>query len=76
MVAAVWAAGDALVVPDSLALQTVSQQEFQDHVSKMSNTQYNQSGLLGRFMGDYPPPPSRGSPDPNQLSLADLFMMT
>ena len=51
LVGAVSSMGEKLVVPDTLTLHQVSQQEFERHIAELSNQAYEESGPLGPLMG-------------------------
>ncbi len=51
LVGAVSSMGEKLVVPDSLQLERLSREAFEEHVSVLSNAAYEESGVLGPLMG-------------------------
>ena len=76
LVAAVASMGEELVIPSSLRLRRVSEDEFTEYVSSLSNQAYDKSGVVGRFIDPPRAPPSTPSPssaDKDGLTLADLL---
>ena len=72
MVAAVASMGEKLVIPDNLQLKKVTEEEFRDLLSELSNKAYDQGAgtAFGRFMM----PPAPAAPISRDTTLADVML--
>ena len=56
MVAAMYRAGQPLVVPDNLALQRVTKEQFEEYLTSLAGTSYENWGALGGMVLRAPEP--------------------
>ena len=56
MVAAMYRAGQPLVVPDNLALQRVTKEQFEEYLTSLAGTSYENWGALGGMVPRAPEP--------------------